>query len=88
MALKKSKLSNLKRERNNLNVGLNPAREAAALSARGTDKKVPSRAGKRAVTIFMDDDAHAQLRILAFQLRKTVQQLGDEAFSLIVDKYR
>lgn len=51
-------------------------------------KLPPSRAGKRALTIYLDPLAWRQLRELALDLETSTQALGLEAVNLLFEKHR
>jgi hypothetical protein len=48
----------------------------------------PSRAGKRALTVYLDPVAWRQLRDLALDLETSTQALGIEAVNLLFEKHR
>jgi hypothetical protein len=52
-----------------------------------TDKRPPSRAGKRVLSVYLDPLAWKQLRQLALDTDTTTQALGEEAVNLLFTKY-
>ena len=50
--------------------------------------RAPSRVGRKAVTFYFDPAAHRQLRILALELDRPLQDVAVEAFNDLLQKYR
>jgi hypothetical protein len=51
------------------------------------DKRPPSRAGKRVLSVYLDPLAWKQLRQLALDTDTTTQALGEEAVNLLFTKH-
>lgn len=51
------------------------------------DKRPPSRAGKRVLSVYLDPLAWKQLRQLALDTDTTTQALGEEAVNLLFAKH-
>ena len=51
------------------------------------DRRPPSRAGKRVVSVYLDPVAWRQLRQLALDTGTTTQALGEEAVNLLFTKH-
>ena len=50
-------------------------------------QRAPSRRGRKAVTIYLDAAAHRQLRMLALEEGRSVQDLSVEAFNDLFQKH-
>ena len=48
--------------------------------------RAPSRRGRRAVTMYVDNSAHFQLRLIALEQGTSVQKLAIEAFNDLFQK--
>lgn len=64
---------------------LPPAPEPEAKPA---SQRPPSREGKRALTVYLRPEAWKQLRMLAVNLERPAQALGEEAVNLLFEKHR
>lgn len=62
-------------------MSVDPVREA------GTNKRPPSREGKRVLSIYLDPLAWKQLRQLALDEETSTQALGEEAVNLLFAKH-
>ena len=49
--------------------------------------RAPSRRGRRAVTVYLDPAAHRQLRLLALEQNRSVQDLSVEATNDLFQKH-
>ena len=45
--------------------------------------RAPSRRGRKAVTVYVNAEAHKQLRLLSVELDQSVQALGVEAWNML-----
>ena len=59
----------------------------AADGVKSPTKIVPSRAGKRVLSVYLDPLAWKQLRQLALDTETTTQALGEEAVNLLFTKH-
>ena len=50
-------------------------------------QRSPSRRGKKSWTLYVDPEAHDQLKLLSLQTRKSMQDLGVEALNLLFKVY-
>ncbi len=60
---------------------------APEASPRGSAGKAPSRAGQRAVTLYVKPEAHKQLRLLGLEQGASVQDLMTEALNDLFRKH-
>lgn len=52
------------------------------------DRRAPSRLGRKAVTIYLETEAHQQLKMLAVNEGRSVQALMVEAINDLFEKHR
>lgn len=57
------------------------------VNVNAANKRPPSRAGKRVLSIYLDPIAWRQLRDLALDLETSTQALGEEAINLLFEKH-
>lgn len=65
-----------------------PAVQAAAVERpRTATKKAPSREGMRAVTCYVREEAHKQLRLMCIEKNAKIQEIMVEALNDVFQKY-
>ena len=65
-----------------------PPDSPPAPEAKPAAQRPPSREGKRALTVYLRPEAWKQLRMLAVNLERPTQALGEEALNLLFEKHR
>jgi Spy/CpxP family protein refolding chaperone len=67
-----------------------PATQAApaTVAESGAWRTQPSRAGTKPITLHLSEETRDQLKILAAEQRRTVADLGVEAFNLLFARHR